>query len=106
MTKKQKQEIFDAITKIGYKETEIKLMSFLNGEEIEYEPTFMTILAWFNLWHNKGLYNGDLQSVISFIQTNTYSNPSKNTKNKPKFRPEDSKEFRTEWEKRFGPIKD
>ena len=75
MNKKQKQELFDAITNIGYKETEIRIMEYLEGKAIQPDEDFMTILAWFNLWYNKGEFESELQSVISFIQTNTYTNP-------------------------------
>ena len=99
MNKKQKQELFDAITKIGYKETEIKLISYLGGEAIQPDEDFMTVLAWFNAWFNKGEFDNELQSVISFIQTNTYVNPSKNTK---KVRTEISDEFRIAWKDKFN----
>jgi hypothetical protein len=100
MTKKQKQEIFDAISKIGYKETEVKLMNYQNDGEIIPDEEFMTILAWFNLWYNKGNYENDLQAVISFIQANTYTNPKDSSKKK-KETPL-TKDFIEEWVKKFG----
>jgi hypothetical protein len=99
MNRKQKQELFDAITRVGYKETEIKLLQYLSGEAIQPDNDFMTILAWFNLWFNKGEYINEIQSVVSFIQTSTYTNPSKNTE---KVRNEITNDFRIEWKKRFG----
>lgn len=100
MNKKQKQELFDAITNVGYKETETKLLQYLGGEEIQQtDNDFMTILAWFNLWYNKGEFESELQSVVSFIQTNTYTNPSKNTK---KTKIEITDDFRNQWKEKFG----
>jgi len=99
MNTRQKQELFNAITNIGYKETEIKLIEYLNGDEIQPNDDFMTVLAWFNLWYNKGEFDSDLQSVISFIQTNTYTNPSKNTK---KVRTTITDDFRRQWKDKFG----
>lgn len=98
MNQKQKQEIFDAISKVGYKETEIKLMNYLNGGEVEFDYDFMTIMAWFNLWYNKGEYDNDLQSVVSFIQTNTYKNPSGKKKKEAPM----TDEFIKEWTNKFG----
>lgn len=99
MNTKQKQELFDAITRIGYKETELKLMAYMSGEEITPDDDFMTVLAWFNLWYNKGDYDNDLQSIISFIQTNTYTNP-KNANKKSKNKITD--DFRKQWKEKFG----
>jgi hypothetical protein len=99
MNKRQKQELFDAITSVGYKETEIRLLQYLNGDAIQPDDNFMTILAWFNLWFNKGDYENELQSIVSFIQTNTYTNPSKNTK---KVKTEISDDFRKAWKEKFG----
>ena len=96
---KDKQKLFDAITKIGYKETEILLINFLDGEAIIDDEDFKYILYWFNHWYNKGEYQSDIQSVISFIQANTYTNPSKNTK-KTTFEVTDK--FREEWKAKFG----
>lgn len=99
MNTKQKQELFDAITRTGYKETELKLMAYLSGADIQPDEDFMTILAWFNYWYNKGEYENDVQSVIRFIQTNTYTNPSKNT---VKSKNEITDDFRRRWKEQFG----
>jgi|688.fasta_scaffold772307_1 hypothetical protein len=106
MNKKQKQELFDAITIVGYKETELFLLDYLNNKEfdLELEDNHKTIIAWFNLWYNKGIYQTETQSVISFIQANTYTNPYNNTKKSSS--PEDRQEFRNKWQEKFGPIKD
>ena len=100
MNKKQKQEIFDAISKVGYKETEVKLMDYLNGGEVEPDYDFMTIMAWFNLWYNKNEFDSDIQAVVRFIQTNTYTNPKDN--NKKKSSKPLTNEFIDEWTKKFG----
>ena len=99
MNKKQKQELFDAITRVGYKETETKLLQYLSGDPIEPDNDFMTILAWFNLWFNKGEYLNEIQAVVSFIQTSTYTNPSNNTK---KVSNEITNDFRRTWKEKFG----
>ena len=100
MKKKQKQEVFDAISRVGYKETEVKLMNYLNGGEVEFDYDFMTIMAWFNLWYNKNEFDSDIQAVVRFIQTNTYTNPKDNSKSKSD-KPL-TNEFIEEWTKRFG----
>lgn len=100
MNKKQKQELFDAITSIGYKETETKILQYLAGEVVEQDEKFMTILSWFNVWYNKGEYLSEMQCVVSFIQTNTYTNPSNNNKSKKKKIIDE--DFKKRWLEKFG----
>lgn len=99
MTLKDKQELFDAITAVGYKETENLLLKYLGGEFVNLDDNSKTIFAWFNYWINRGEYTSDLQAVVSFIQTNTWKNPSKKS-NATEFKI--TNKFKEDWKNKFG----